>query len=192
MPVADVVAGAAAYLGGDYDPQSRKYSGRTTAMVGSVRRGKPREADDADYLGGAPGSQLTGAYVVVRCSRHHQRRVTVGPSAADLAAAGQVAATGGHLERIVYELEVHVWVRSTQPYAEDTADDVYAIEADLVRRLRADPTLGGAVFQAGEAVDGAGGGTGVEVQYGDVLVGSTQLSTSYFVITFAATEYLNA
>lgn len=185
MPTAEVVAGIAAYLGGAYDPQFRRYTGNTTAMVGSVRRGTAKEPDAADFMLGQPAGSRTGATVVVRCAHWQQERVTVGPSSAE-----HTPPAGQHLERRVYTVQLHVFVRSTQPYAEDVQDDVYAIEAGLVDRLRADPELGGAVFSSGEhAADLPG--QGIEVEFGRVESTAGQ-SKSYFEVTFTATEYVYA
>jgi hypothetical protein len=178
MGVEQVIPGIAAYLGGGYDPTFRRYTGNTPSpMIGCVRRAMPKQADAAEFFLAQPEGARTGAIVVVGCFRHIQERVTPGPS---------VAPGGGHLERIVYDVELACYLRSSASYAEDTQDDVWAVKSALLARLRADPTLGGVALISGE--HDPGGDTTVDYGHIETTAG---LSKTYFSISFGATEYLN-
>ena len=176
MSVQAVLNGICTYFGGTFDPTSRTYRTSPVAGVGVVRRGWAKRDDHDDYFNGMqPGAQ-SGSQVVVHIARQHEQRVALG---------------GEHsgMKRVVYEVELMCYIRSRTPHAEDGQDDQYALRDALVEHMRADRTLGGAVFQAGEHIDG--GLSTIEFEYGQPA-SKAELTKSFLSMRFAAIEYVFA
>ncbi|MFG3287259.1 hypothetical protein ACGF3G_00345 [Streptomyces sp. NPDC048179] len=178
MSVQAVLDGICRYLGGAYDEQSRTYrsSPLTKAGVGVVRRAWPKRDDHGDYFWGMPPGTRTGAQIVVFIPRHSEHRVALGGE-------------HGGMKQVVYEVVLNCYIRSNCAYAEDAQDDVHALRDALLEHLRLSRTLGGAVFQAGEHIDG--GMDGIDVQYSQPET-KAELTKSFVEITFAAIEFINA
>lgn len=177
MSVQSALDGICQYFGGSYDQQTRTYRTPQVAGLGVVRRAYAKRDDHGDYfLGMAPGAR-TGAQMVVTIYRSHEFRVALG---------------GEHngMKQRNFEVELAVFIRSRAPYAEDAQDDVYALQDAIVDRIRADRTLGGAVFQAGEHIDGALN-EGLTFNYGQPETAG-DLTKSFLSVTFAACEFANA
>ncbi|MFF1284302.1 hypothetical protein ACFVY4_26620 [Streptomyces sp. NPDC058299] len=178
MSVQTALDGICRYFGGDYDPQTRTYrsSPLTNAGVGVVRRAWAKADNHADYFWGMPPGTRTGCQIVVFIPRHSERRVGLG---------------GAHsgLKQITYEVVLNCFIRSNSAFAEDAQDDVYALRDALVEHMRLDRTLGGAVFQAGEHVEG--GADGIDFSYGQPET-RAELTKSFLEVTFAAIEFVNA
>jgi hypothetical protein len=170
--------GICTYFGGPYDPATRTYrsSPLAGAGVGVVRRVWAKRDDHEDYYIGQPPGSRTGCQIVVFIPRHHEARIALG---------------GAHsgMKQITYEVTLNCYIRSRTPYAEDAQDDVYALRDALVEWMRLDRTLGGAVFQAGEHVDG--GLDGIDFRYGQPET-KAEVTKSFLEMTFAAIEFVNA
>lgn len=178
MSVQTVLDGICRYFGGDYDPQTRTYRSSPLSKygVGVVRRAWAKRDDHSDYFWGqAPGAR-TGCQIVVFIPRHSEHRIALGGE-------------HGGMKQVVYEITLNCYIRSNSPYAEDAQDDVYALRDALLEHMRLDRTLGGAVFQAGEHVDG--GMDGIDVRYGQPET-KAELTKSFVEITFAALEFIEA
>jgi hypothetical protein len=170
--------GICRYFGGAYDPQTRTYRSSRLSQygVGVVRRAWPKRDDHQDYFWGqAPGAR-TGCQVVVYIPRSTETRFALG------------GATGGQ-KNVLYEVQLCCYIRSRTPYAEDAQDDVYALRDALVEHLRADRTLGGAVFEAGEHVDGGSGS--IDFDYGQPET-KAEMTKSFLLMTFPALEIVQA
>jgi hypothetical protein len=178
MSVQTVLDGICRYFGGPYDQPTRTYRSSPLAQygVGVVRRAWAKRDDHADYVHGQQPGARTGCQIVVFIPRHNERRIAVG---------------GAHngMKQITYEVTLNCFIRSRTPHAEDAQDDVYALRDALVEHMRLDRTLGGAVFQAGEHVDG--GLDGIDFRYGQPET-KAEVTRSFLEITFAAIEFVNA
>ncbi|MFJ5217170.1 hypothetical protein ACIP98_20910 [Streptomyces sp. NPDC088354] len=172
--------GICRYFGGDYDQPTRTYRSSPVPGVGVVRRGWPKNENQADYfLGMEPGAR-TGSQIVVAIPRSHEVRRAVGGE-------------HGGIKEIVYEVILNVYLRSRTAYAEDAQDDAYALRDALAEWLRRDRTLGGAVFQAAEHVEegGPAGGDGLDFEYAQPST-KAELTKGYFSMRFAAVEFVEA
>ncbi|WP_030237905.1 hypothetical protein [Streptomyces sp. NRRL S-350] len=172
MSIQSVINGIGTFLGGPYDPATRTYRSSPVHGVGVVRRAFAKADDHADYYRGMPPGTRTGCQIVITIPDQSEYRETVGPE-------------GVGLMRVLYTVELNVFIRSECEYAEDAQDDVYALRDALLARLRSDHTLGGCVFQAGEAV--AGGSAAISVRYGQPS-SKAQLTKQYMQIKFTAVE----
>lgn len=176
MSITSVQQGICAYFGGPYDPVSRTYRTPAVAGLGVVRRAWPKRDNHQDFFNDmAPGAR-TGCQMIVWISRHREFRAALG---------------GEHsgMKRVIYEVELNCYLRSRSPHAEDAQDDVYALREAIVEYMRADRTLGGACFQAGEYVEGAN--TGIQTDYGQPDT-KAELTKSFMLINFVAVEYVFA
>lgn len=176
MSIQSVLDGIGRYFGGAYDPATRAYRSSPVAGVGVVRRAWAKRDDHADYFHNMPPGTRTGSQIVVYIPRSSETRFALG------------GATGGQ-KNVLYEVQLACYVRSRTPHAEDAQDDVYALRDALVEHLRADRTLGGAVFQAGEHVDGGSGS--VDIEYGQPET-KAELTKSFLLMTFPALEIAQA
>lgn len=178
MTVRTALHGICTYFGGPYDPDTRTYHSSPLADVGVsvVRRAWARDDSKAQYFEGLPDGARTGCLIVVHIPRSYENRVALGGE-------------HGGMKRIAYEVELFVYIRSTAPHAEDAQDDTYTLRDALVEWMRQDRTLGGAVAQAGEYIDGAAGG--IEFQYGQAEV-TAGLVKDFLQMTFGAIEYVEA
>lgn len=178
MSYESVHDGICRYFGGPYDPPTRTYRSSPLSQygVGVVRRAWAKRDNHRDYfLGQQPGSR-TGCQIVVFMPDHHEVRVALG---------------GAHngMKQITYEVTLNCYIRSNTPYAEDAQDDVAALRDGLVEWMRLDRTLGGAVFQAGEHIDG--GMDGIRFRYGQPET-KAELTKSFLEMSFGAVEFVNA
>lgn len=178
MSIQTVLDGICRYFGGPYDDTTRTYRSSPLAKngVGVVRRAWAKDDNHADYFWGQDNGARTGCQIVVYIPRSSEARFAVG------------GATGG-MKNVVYEVQLCCYVRSRTPYAEDAQDDVYALRDALVDHLRADRTLAGAVFEAGEHVDGGSGS--IDFDYGQPET-KAQLTKSFLLMTFPALEIVQA
>lgn len=176
MSISSVLDGICRYFGGPYDPTTRTYRSSPLQGVGVVRRAWTKDDRLADYFNGQDSGARTGCQIVVWIPRSTEARFAVG------------GATGGH-KNVVYEVQLCCYVRSRTPYAEDAQDDVYALRDALVEHLRAERTLGGAVFEAGEHVDGGNGS--IDFDYGQPET-KAELTKSFLLMTFPALEIVQA
>lgn len=176
MSVSTALDGICRYFGGSYDATTRTYRTPAVSGVGVVRRSFAKRDDHADYFNGMQPGARTGCQMVVTIYRQHEFRIALG------------GATSGQKQRN-FEVELACFIRSRTPHAEDAQDDVYALQDALLAYMRQDRTLGGAVFQAGEHMDGAA--NGIEINYGQPET-KAELTKSYMSITFTACEIVQA
>ena len=178
MSVSSVLDGICRYFGGPYDATTRTYrsSPLQTVGVGVVRRAWAKDDRLADYFNGQQAGARTGCQMVVWIPRSTESRFAV------------AGATGG-MKNVLYEVQLCCYIRSRTPYAEDAQDDVYALRDALVDHLRADRTLGGAVFEAGEHVDNGSGS--IDFDYGQPET-KAELTKSFLLMTFPALEIVQA
>lgn len=176
MTIQSVLTGICTYLGGPYDPPTHTYRTSPISGVGVVRRGWAKRDDHVDYFTNMPPAARTGCQMVVHISHDVEMRRAVG---------------GAHsgMKEIVYDVDLHCFIRSRTPHAEDAQDDVYALRDAIKDQLRADRTLGGAVFQAGEYVDHGHGQ--IVCSFGQPET-KAELTKSYLLVQFQATEFVFA
>lgn len=178
MSIQTALDGICTYFGGAYDPATRTYRSSPLAQsgVGVVRRAWAKRDDHADYYHGMQPGARTGCQIVVYIPRSTESRFAV------------AGATGG-MKNVLYEVQLCCYIRSHTAHAEDAQDDVYALRDALVAHLRADRTLGGAVFEAGEHVDGGSGS--IDFDYGQPET-KAELTKSFLLMTFPALEIVQA
>lgn len=178
MSIQTVLDGICRYYGGPYDPQTRTYRSSPLSQygVGVVRRGWAKRDDHQDYFWGQAAGAQTGCMMVVHIPRSTETRFALGG-----AYSGQ--------KNVVYEVQLCCFTRSRTPHAEDAQDDIYALRDALVDHMRADRTLGGAVFEAGEHVDGGSGS--IDFEYGQPET-KAELTKSFLLMTFPALEIVQA
>ncbi len=178
MTIQTALDGICRYFGGPYDPQTRTYRSSPLSQygVGVTRRAWAKRDDHADYFWGQPTGAQTGCMMVVYIPRSTETRFAVG------------GAHGGQ-KNVIYEVQLCCFIRSRTQYAEDAQDDVYALRDALVDHLHLDRTLGGAVFEAGEHVDGGSGS--IDFEYGQPET-KAELTKSFLLMTFPALEIINA
>lgn len=175
MAIQTVLNGIATYLGGAYDSTTRTYRSSPITGVGVVRRAWAKRDDHNDYYHGMQPGTRSGSQIVIHIPDQMEMQETLGPE--------NVA-----MKRVIYTVDLNVFVRSECEYAEDAQDDVYALRDAVLTRLRTDRTLGGAVYQSGIAVQG--GSDAITVRYGQP-VSNAELTKSFFTITFSAVEFVN-
>ncbi len=176
MSIQSVLDGISRYYGGPYDPQTRTYRSSPVAGVGVVRRAWASDDRLADYFHGMDPGARTGCQIVVWIPRRSEQRFALG------------GAHGG-MKNVRYDVELACYIRSRTPHAEDAQDDVYALQDALVEWMRADRTLGGACFEAGEAVDGGQGA--IDFDYGQPET-KAGLTKSFLLMSFTALEIVQA
>lgn len=176
MSASAVIRGICTYFGGPYDEPSRTYRSSPVPGVGVVRRSFPKRDDHDDYFNGQPPGATTGCQMVVTVYRQKETRTSLG------------GATSG-LKQVNYEVALACFLRSRTPHAEDAQDDGYMLRDQIVEYMRQDRTLGGAVFTAGEYIEGAG--NGISCSYGQPET-KIELTKHFLEITFAACEFVQA
>lgn len=183
MSSTSVVNQLGVYFGGPYVAAFKYYGTPTIPGLGAVRRGKPKDADAAQwYLGMAAGTE-SGSVMVVRISDGAEIRV---------AYAGPV--DGG--KKVSHTAVLQVYVRSTARDAEDVEDFTRALLDAIRDRIHADRTCGsggfenGTGFQVGEDVEGPGSNL-IEWHMSEVET-SAGLCKQYLEISFTASEYIEA
>lgn len=178
MSIQSVLDGICRYYGGAYDETTRTYRASPLAQfgVGVVRRAWAKRDDHQDYYLGQPDGARTGCQIVVYIPRSSESRFAI-------------AGAHGGQKNVVYEVQMCCYIRSRAAYAEDAQEDVYVLRDALVEHLRADRTLGGAVFEAGESVDGGNGS--IDFEYGQPET-KVELTKSFLMMTFPALEIVNA
>jgi hypothetical protein len=177
VSVQSALDGICQYFGGPYDGPTRTYRSSPVHGVGVVRRAFAKRDDHGDYFHGMSPGTRTGSVMVVTIYRSHEFRVALGGE-------------HGGMKQRNFEIELGLFIRSRTPYAEDAQDDVYALQDALVEHIRADRTLGGAVFQAGEHIERSAP-DGITFQYGQPE-SAADLTKSYLSVTFAACEFVVA
>lgn len=176
MSSTSVLDGICRYFGGPYDPTTRTYRSSPVAGVGVVRRAWAAADNHEDFFHGMDAGARTGCQIVVWIPRRSEQRFTV-------------AGEHGGMKNVRYDIELACYIRSRTPLAEDAQDDVYALQDALVEWMRADRTLGGACFEAGETVDGGLGS--IDFEYGQPET-KAGLTKSFFLMSFTALEIVQA
>jgi hypothetical protein len=170
--------GICRYYGGPYDPETRTYRSSPVPGVGVVGRTWPKRDDHADFFANMPPGTRTGTRIVVYIPRQQEFREAFG------------GATGG-MKRVLYSVQLCCYLRSHTPHAEEAQDDMYALRDALASYTRLDRTLGGAVFQAGEAIEGMGAAAAIAFEYGQPET-RAEVTKGFLLMTFGAVEFIFA
>jgi hypothetical protein len=131
------------YLGGPYDASQRIYATPGAPIVAglyTVSRAWWKDDDHAMYRYGATSVVLSGSRMIVQIPGGEEHRVAV------------AGATSG-MKKVAHDVQLHTYIRSEEPYAEDSQDFGYALKDAIYARLRADRTCG-----SGGLENGANGG----------------------------------
>lgn len=172
------------YFGGLYDATLRRYGTPQVTGLGAVRRGKAKRLDPAEfYLGmSADPTPANGAVMFVHELGGTERRVAV------------AGATDG-VKKVTHDVELEIWCRSTEAYAEDASDAVYALKEAIFARIHADRTCGSGGFEAGGfqvGEDREGGGTPFLAWEIAGPETSAEVTKHTLTVAFTATEYIHA
>jgi hypothetical protein len=178
MSIQNVLDGICAYFGGIYDPIQRLYTTSPVPGVGVVGRSWPKRDDHAEFFNNMPPGTRTGSRITVFIPRQSEFRESFGGE-------------HGGMKRVLYRVQLCCYLRSRTRHAEDAQDDMYALRDALVEHLRLDRTLGGAVFQAGEAIEGMGAAAGVAFEYGQPET-KAELTKGFLLMTFGVVEFVFA
>jgi hypothetical protein len=164
----DIRTGIAKYFGGPtLDARSFYRPGPLTASgLSGVKAYYQYEFVDRDYVDGLTGSPLWGAVMCVDLPQMTENRLAI----------------GGILNR-PYGVNLFIWARGTQQYMETAQASMDDLIEATVALLRADPTLGGLVLQAGEGPSGISISSGIP--YGEPPTETRQDA----VISFTANTY---
>lgn len=173
MTVATVLDQVCVFFGGAYDAPTRTYRTPTVAGLSVVRRAWAKRDDFAEYfVGQAPGT-MTGCQMVVQIPDDSDRRVAL------------PAITGRRKHR--YSVELHCFVWSKAPYAEDVQDFVHALGDAIKAKIRTDVTLGTGGIEAGAFQVGEGDGDiASHREQGETTDEGTK---AYLLISFEAHAY---
>lgn len=137
MSRASVRTAIAAYFGGTLVPGTAgTYRGGTIPALGTLYLAKPKRFPATDFTAGQASGAQSGAMAVVLLPRQRETRRTFG--------------RGVGIKRVAYDASLDVYHLSTARDAIAAQNDFDALLEAVETRLRADPTLGGAVFSAGE------------------------------------------
>lgn len=178
MSAASVLNQLGVYFGGTYDTATRSYRTPQISGLGVVRRAWAKNDDKADYyLGMSPGT-ATGSQLVIQLAGGDEQRVAFGG-----------ATSGG--KKVTYDVELNFFIRSSAGYAEDAQDDAYALRDAAIAHLRADRTCGSGGFEVGGFQVGEGTDLGLTWSLSQAR-SSAQETKAYLLLTFQATEYVEA
>lgn len=178
MSIQTVLDGICAYYGGTYDTTRRLYIASPVAGVGVVGRSWPKRDNHDDFFNNMPPGTRTGSRIVVYIPQQTEFREAFG------------GATSG-MKRVLYHVRLCCYLRSNSPHAEDAQDDMYALRDALVDHTRADRTLGNAVFQAGEAIEGMGAAAAISFEYGQPET-KAEMTKGFLLMSFGAVEFVFA
>lgn len=178
MSAESVLDGICAYFGGAYDPERRLYVTSQVPGVGVVGRSWPKRDDHQDFFNGMVPGARTGSRITVFIPHQVEFRETFG------------GATGG-MKRVLYWVQLCCYLRSRTEHAEDAQDDMYALRDALDAYARLDRTLGGAVFQAGESIQGMGAAASISFEYGQPET-RAELTKGFLLMKFGAVEFVFA
>lgn len=149
MSQESVLAAIGTWFGGtlqtDPDGGKRWYTGGPIAQIGAMYIGFPTRFTGAQFKRNLGAGAQSGAIAVISNQEPHEERVSLGKNG---------------WWRVAHPITVHVYHRSEHTHAEDALRDLRALQQALRDRLRADTTLGGAVFSCGEHDTVPGGATG--------------------------------
>lgn len=178
MSIQTVLNQLCVYFGGAYDPATHTYRTPQVTGLGVVRRAWPKRDDHAEYYHGMPPGSLNGCQMVVQASGGSESRAAVG------------GAVSG-LKRLNHHIELHCFIRSTAPYAEDTQDYAYGLRDAIFTHIHTDRTCGSGGFEAGGFQIGEGGEPWLGWELAQAR-SSADASKSYLLITCDANEYVEA
>ncbi|TVZ01270.1 hypothetical protein EAS64_33875 [Trebonia kvetii] len=132
----------AQYFGGTtYDTTFKAYRNGPLNSYGlsTVRAYQPKRLPDLDYvLGQNPGRGM-GAVMILEMNETRDNPLTI----------TQLPGHNGGQRRIVYPFQLHVFHMAHKNYAEDAEADIDELDQAIHELIYADPTLGGACYQAG-------------------------------------------
>lgn len=183
MTVQGVLNQICTYLGGPFDATRRIYANVPSAPLIAglyvVRRAWAKQDDHAMYTYGANPHPLSGAMMIVQIPAGDEKRIAV------------AGATSG-VKQVSHTIEMHTYIRSEEPYAEDSQDFGLALKDAIFTRLRADRQCGSGGFSApGGFQIGEGGQPWFRWAMGQAKT-SAGLTKVYLRIECEAHEYIQA
>jgi hypothetical protein len=162
----------AQFFGGTtYDTNARAYRGSIpsdlfNAGLSTVRAYQPKRLNDIDYVKAQAAGRGMGAYMQIEFPFDSEIRRAV------------PGITGR--KRITYQVVLHVFHLAHQAYAEDAEADVDNLIEEIKSRIRSDPSISGACYQAGESP------SGIRTRVYPSSLGQDEITATYVQITFDA------
>jgi len=141
------------------------------AGLNTVYTAKPKIIPAVDFRRGQPAGTRTGVVGVVSITYEQEQRVALGG-----------ASSGWKM--VAYSVEFQLYCHSVQPKAEDAQDDFDTTVDGIAARLRADRTLGGAVWEAAEDL--------LEVEFGEPAVISGSATERWAAVRFIVIDMVQA
>ena len=129
----------AQYFGGTtYDSVAKAYRGGPLMTYGlsTVRAYQPKRLPDMDYVIGQNPGRGMGAVAVLEMNETRDNFRTL-------------PGFGNGQRFLVYPIQLHIFHMAHEAYAETAEADVDELDQALHELIYADPTLGGACYQAG-------------------------------------------
>ncbi len=168
--------GIAQYFGGTvYDLEARAYRGAGPLLssgLSTVRAYVPKRVSDKDYVLGQAAGRAMGAFMEVGMPSDVERREALG------------GATSG-IKLIRYRTVLNVFHLARKSHAEDAQEDIDVLREAIKSHIRADRTLGGIVFQAGESA------FGIQTRVEPSIV-HNEVTGTLFTVTFEADVHIVA
>lgn len=152
MSQADVMDALGTWFGGtlqtDPDGGARRYAGGPVAGLNMFYTGFPSKFPGSYFFEGQPPGTKAGSIAIIALGEPQEERLSFGGP--------------GAWWRVAHPVVMHIYHKSNAAHAEDALASLRAVQDAIRDRLRADTTLGGRVFSAGEhdAVIGGAIGTG--------------------------------
>lgn len=171
-----------AYLVGPYSAARRAFmpliiGAPPISGLNMARRSWDKDDDRADFTRDAPAGTKSGALAIIQLAAGEERRASV--------------PIGTGRKRAAYRLQLHVYVASTEPYAEDAQDWAYALRDAIFARIRADPTCASGGFELGGFQIGEGGDPWLRWSMPPPET-NAQLTRIYMLIEAEAHQYIIA
>ena len=177
-----ITQATAVFFGGStYDTDTRSYRNHPVSGLGAVRRGFPKEPDQADYFLNQPVGTATGSMMVVQCPSGQERRVAM------------AGLTNG-LKEARHRVQLHIFVLSSAEFSEDVSDYTYALRDDIVTKMHTDRTLGTGGFEQGTGIGfmvGEGGDPWIQWNSSEPVLEENYIK-QYLLIEFDAIMMIQA
>lgn len=177
----DVRAAVASYFGGTKDTANHaRYTGGAIAALGAVYATPPQKFSAEDLRLGVPVGTPGGAVATIRLDKAKESRVA--------------GSRGAGIKRIAYDAILDVYHHYLLEDTGLATEDLDVLLDAIVARLRADPTLAGTVFSAGEGDISLTGGmeSRIEVEVGLPTVGGGGGIETAAVVMFGLVTHITA
>lgn len=159
------------WFGGAYDAPTRSYRIPQVTNLGIVKRGRPKDENDADYFLGQPAAgAVMGSMMYVHVGAGVEKREAI-------------AGASAGLKYLTSQVTMYCFLRSLTEWAEDAEDSFYQFLEDMKTRIRQDRAMGSGGWELGGFVAGESG-AGLRWQMAPPEVVS-EMTTTQLIFQFA-------